>query len=523
MARYQPRGAASPVALIVLDGFGLSDDPTRNALLAADLPTWRSLTAAWPTCRLAAAGEAVGLPPGQMGNSEVGHLNLGAGMRVLQDLPRISAAVADGSFFDNEALNACAGHAVRTGGRLHLLGLIGPGGVHAVDEHIVAMVELAHRTGLPPDRVLLHAITDGRDTPPRSADGFMAELETRIAGRATVASVSGRFHAMDRDRRWDRTQRAYDAVVHGQGLRAVSATDAIGRAYARGESDEFIAPTVIADAGADGISDGDAVVHMNYRADRARQLTQALAVAGFAAFDRGRQPANLSVTTLTEYQASDELPVSVAFPPVEVDSLTAHISRLGLRQLHVAETEKYAHVTYFFNGGIEEPFPGEERVLVPSNRSVPTYDLAPEMMAPAVTERVVAAIEGGQHAFIVANYANPDMVGHTGVWDAAVRAAEVIDGCLELVSRAALTAGVDLVITADHGNIEEMRDPDGHPQTKHTMSPVPLVLMGERWRGAQLRDGTLADVAPTICQLMGIPPGPHMTGRSLLEPATASV
>ncbi len=509
--------AIRPVVLVVLDGFGIGDDPARNPLLAADMPAWRSLTATWPTCRLEASGAKVGLPAGQMGNSEVGHLNLGAGFRVLQDLPRISEAIADGSFAANSALNAAARHALDGGGRVHLMGLIGPGGVHAVDEHIVAAARLAHDAGLSPDRVLLHAFADGRDTPPRSADAFVPALEARLAGLATVATLSGRYYAMDRDRRWERTQLAYDAIVHGRGERAPTAVAAVASAYAGDTSDEFILPTII---GAHvGMRDGDAAVHLNFRADRARQLTQALALDGFDAFDRGERPRDLAVTTLTEYQSPDELPVAVAFPPLVIDSLAAELSRLGMRQLHLAETEKYAHVTYFFNGGVEDRLPGEERLLVPSNRAVATYDQAPEMSAGPITDALVDAIRGGAFDFIVTNYANADMVGHTGVWDAAARAAEVIDGCLARVSEATLAALGALIITADHGNIEEMRDEAGEPQTKHTTAPVPCVLVSERHRGAHLRDGSLADVAPTLCELLGIPPGAQMTGRSLIEPA----
>ncbi len=503
------------VLLVVLDGFGLNVDPSRNALLAASMPNWHRLVDESPHCRLDASGEAVGLPAGQMGNSEVGHLNLGAGFRVLQDLPRITAAIGAGSFFENATLAAVCREVTASGGRLHLVGLVGPGGVHAVDEHIIAMVELAHRSGLPADRVTFHAFTDGRDTPPRSADAFLPELEASFAGRARFGTVSGRYFAMDRDRRWERTKRAYDAIVFGRGLKAASATEAVAAAYGRGESDEFMQPTVL--AGTPALTPGDAVIHLNFRADRARQLSRALALADFDAFDRGERPIPVDVATLTEYQAPDELPVAVAFTPLVIDSLAAHLSRLGKRQLHVAETEKYAHVTYFFNGGVEEPFPGEERILVPSNREVATYDLAPEMSAGPITDHLVAAVERGEHDFIVANYANPDMVGHTGVWDAAVSAAETVDACLSLVAEASLAAGGTLVITADHGNIEEMRDADGNPQTKHTTSPVPIVAVGEAARGRVLRDGALSDVAPTLCELMGIPPGTEMTGASLLE------
>jgi 2,3-bisphosphoglycerate-independent phosphoglycerate mutase len=332
------KGRPRPLILCVLDGFGLSDDPARNAVLAARMPAWDRLTADWPTCRLEASGEAVGLPAGQMGNSEVGHLNLGAGFPVLQDLPRISAAIADGSFFQNPVLLGAARHAIEHKTRLHVLGLVGPGGVHAVDEHILAMIELASREGLPPERVLLHAITDGRDTAPRSAAAFLADLKEHISGRATIATVIGRFYAMDRDGRWDRIAAAWEAMVHGRGEAAATPDEAISAAHGRGESDEFIRPTVV--GGYVGMGDGDAVIHMNFRADRARQLTQALSLDAFDAFDRGRRPTDLMVATLTEYQRHDELPVAVAFPPVVFDSLAALLSRLGMGQMHVAETEK---------------------------------------------------------------------------------------------------------------------------------------------------------------------------------------
>jgi 2,3-bisphosphoglycerate-independent phosphoglycerate mutase len=498
------------LTLVVIDGFGIGDDPRRNALMAARMPTWERMMREWPNARLAASGEAVGLPAGQMGNSEVGHLNLGAGFRVLQDLPRITASVADGSFRTTPALVQACRIAREDGTRLHLMGLIGPGGIHAIDEHIVATVELATAEGLPPDRVLLHAFTDGRDTPPRSAHELMPRLLERIEGRATVATVTGRYYAMDRDGRWDRTRLAYDAIVHAVGELAPDAVAAVTAAYERGEGDEFIRPSVI--DGYAGMADGDVAIHLNFRADRARQLTRALALDHF-----GQNPGSIRVTTLTRYQAPAELPVSVAFGPLELDSLAAHLSRLGKRQLHVAETEKYAHVTYFFNGGVETAYPGEERVLVPSNREVATYDLAPEMMASPITDAIVAGIGSGSYDFIVANYANPDMVGHTGVWDAAVRAAEVVDACLARVLDASMAGSDTLVVTADHGNIEEMRDAAGHPQTKHTTSPVPIVAVGEALRGRRLDDGALCDVAPTLCELMGIPPGPEMTGTSLLR------
>jgi 2,3-bisphosphoglycerate-independent phosphoglycerate mutase len=503
-----------PVVLCVLDGFGIGTDPAVDATAVADMPNWRRLLAEWPNARLRAAGEAVGLPPGQMGNSEVGHLNLGAGFHVLQDLPRINAAIADGSFAANPALVAACAHALDRGGRLHLLGLIGPGGIHAHDDHIVAMGELAQQQGLAPDRVLLHAFTDGRDTPPRSADRLLPDLLARLAGRATLATVSGRYWAMDRDGRWDRTRRAYEAIVHGSGHPAASGPEAIRLAHALDIGDEFIEPTVVLRGGSVGA--GDALVHLNFRADRARQLTQSLALDAFDHFDRGPVPPDLVVTTLTEYADPIVLPVAVAFAPTVAGGLAGHLSRLGIRQLHLAETEKYAHVTYFFNGGVEEQFPGEERILIPSRRDVATYDQAPAMSAEPITDRLEAAVAGGVYGFIVVNYANPDMVGHTGRWDAAVAGLETTDACLGRGEAAVRAAGGALLITADHGNVERMRDDAGGPHTAHTTADVPVVLIGDAWRGRQLRDGDLADVAPTICALLGIPIGEHMTGRSLL-------
>lgn len=521
-----PGDRPRPIVLVVLDGFGIGRDPFADAIAAAPMPHWRDLLARWPHAVLRASEDAVGLPTGQMGNSEVGHLNLGAGRPVLQDLPRIDAAIADGSFFTRPALVAACERARETG-RLHTVGLIGPGGVHAHDRHLVALVELAARLGVPSVRV--HALLDGRDTPPSSALGFMRDLEALLAAvhpDARVASVGGRYWAMDRDKRWERTERGYDAIVHGVGEHAPSATAAIEAAYARGETDEFVAPTVI--DGVDGrLRDGDPIVHVNFRADRARQLVHALADPGFDAFDRtgpGGQaaPRELVVVTMTEYEAG--LPVQVAFGPEVVRSLAQAFSEAGRRQFHVAETEKYAHVTYFFNGGREAPWPGEERRLVPSPK-VATYDLQPEMSADGVTEALVGAIESGRYEFIVANYANPDMVGHTGVWDATIRALATIDGCLERVTAAVERVeaadpggpGVVLFLTADHGNADALRDRDGNPVTAHSLNPVPLLAFGRTMAGRSLRDGVLADVAPTILEVAGLARWDGMTGTSLLE------
>ncbi len=448
-----------------------------------------------------------------MGNSEVGHLNLGAGRPVLQDLPRIDSAIADGSFERNAVLTEAVEQASLH--RLHLVGLLGPGGVHSVDRHALAIARLAHERGV--QDVVIHGLLDGRDTPPRSADEFLADFERRLGDAhpdARVATVGGRYFAMDRDQRWERTKRGYDAIVHGQGLHASSAAKAVADGYARGENDEFIQPTVI--DGVDGtVRDGDVIVHFNFRADRARQLTHALvdeATFDVEGFDRGQRPRDLHVVTMTDFEAG--LPVAVAFAQESVTSLARIFSELGWRQFHVAETEKYAHVTYFLNGGVEPPFAGEERVLVPSPR-VATYDLMPEMSAAGVTDALVEAIATDRYDFIVANFANPDMVGHSGVWAATVRAVEVIDECLARVV-AALPDGGLLCITADHGNADEMRDDEGNAQTAHSLNPVPLVLVGEAVAGRRLRDGVLADVPRTLLDLVGVPPAPGMTGRSLL-------
>jgi 2,3-bisphosphoglycerate-independent phosphoglycerate mutase len=504
-----------PIVLVVLDGFGVGDRPADDAIAAARMPVWRGLLERWPHALLKASGEAVGLPAGQMGNSEVGHLNLGAGRPVLQDLPRIDAAIADGSFARNPVLleaydKAAAGH------RLHLIGLLGPGGVHSVDRHAVEMARVARQRGV--DDVVVHGLLDGRDTPPRSADGFVADFEERLhEGHpgARIATIGGRYYAMDRDKRWERTKRGYDAIVHGQGIAAASPLQAVLDGYARDEGDEFIAPTVI--AGVEGtVRTGDVVIHFNFRADRARQLIHALVDGGefdSACFDRGTRPHGLCVVTMTEYERG--LPVAVAFPPHTESSLASHFAKLGWRQFHVAETEKYAHVTYFFNGGVEAPFAGEERLLIPSPK-VATYDLQPEMSAAGVTDALVTAMASDKYEFIVANFANPDMVGHSGVWEATVRAVEFVDGCLGRIV-AALPAEGLLAITADHGNADEMRDSNGAAMTAHSLNPVPLVLVGRKVEGRRLNDGVLADVAPTLLALAGLQPVAGMTGRSLLE------
>jgi 2,3-bisphosphoglycerate-independent phosphoglycerate mutase len=503
-----------PLVLVVIDGFGVGRRPADDAIAQARMPVWRGLLAAWPNALLAASAEAVGLPPGQMGNSEVGHLNIGAGRPVLQDLPRIDAAIADGSMARNtillDAVEKARGH------RLHLVGLLGPGGVHSVDRHAVAIAALAAEHGA--TDLVIHGLLDGRDTPPRSADEFVPDFERRLRDahpNARIATIGGRYFAMDRDKRWERTKQGYDAIVHGLGLHAVSALAAVTAAYERGENDEFVQPTVI--DGVDGrVRDGDVLIHSNFRADRARQLIHALVDGdGFdaACFDRGARPRDVHVVTMTDYEAG--LPVAVAFPPQTESSLASCFASLGWRQFHVAETEKYAHVTYFFNGGVEAPFPGEERLLVPSSK-VATYDLQPQMSAAGVTDALVDAMTSDRYDFIVANIANPDMVGHTGVWDATIRAVEFIDECLARVV-AALPADGLLAITADHGNADEMRDLQGAPLTAHSLNPVPIVLVGRAAQGRTLHDGVLADVAPTLLDACGLEPVEGMTGHSLLS------
>jgi 2,3-bisphosphoglycerate-independent phosphoglycerate mutase len=521
-------GRPRPIVLIVIDGFGIGGDPATDAIAAADMPVWRSLLARWPHASLDASGEAVGLPSGQMGNSEVGHLNIGAGRPVLQDLPRIDAAIADGSFFQRPAFLEASRRAREGRGRLSVVGLVGPGGVHAHDRHIVALAELAQRERVPAFR--LHALLDGRDTPPRSARDFVSALEGQLRDAhpdARIASVGGRYYAMDRDKRWERTEAGYDAIVHGAGERAPSALAAIEQSYAKDVSDEFVQPTVIdpnpRGSHDDPLLDGEPVVHANFRADRARQLTHALADVTFTDFDRdapdGRPaPRDLLVVTMTEYEA--DLPVLVAFPPEVVPCLAGAFADAGWRQLHVAETEKYAHVTYFLNGGREAPFDGEDRVLVPSPK-VATYDLQPEMRAPGVTDAVVAGIASHDYDVIAANFANPDMVGHTGVWAATIRAVETVDRCLGRIAAALdiddpATAAL-LIVTADHGNADAMRGADGSPITAHSLNPVPIVIAGPAVAGRALGDGALADVAPTLLELAGLAPWPGITGRSLLR------
>ena len=501
-----------PVVLLILDGWGHRDDPADNAIAQADVPTWRRLLAEHPTTLIHTEGRHVGLPDGQMGNSEVGHMNIGAGRIVYQDLTRIDAAIEDGSFFDNAELNAACEAAIAANGTLHLMGLLSPGGVHSHESHLFAMLELATRRGVP--RVAVHAFLDGRDTPPRSAEPSLRALQERCAaaGNARIASVAGRYYAMDRDNRWERVRLAWDAVVEAQGD-APDALAALQAAYARDENDEFVKPTAI--AGGRPMADGDAIVFMNFRADRARQLSAAFVAPDFAGFGEGvRRPSLSRYVCLTEYDA--RLPAPVAFTPDNLaNTLGEVLGASGMTQLRIAETEKYAHVTFFLNGGREEPYPGEERILVPSPK-VATYDLQPEMSAPEVCAKLLEAIEAERFDAIICNFANPDMVGHTGVLSAAIKAVETVDQAVGKIIAAVRAKGGELLVTADHGNCEMMRDPEtGEPHTSHTVGPVDLVYVGER--DATLRGGgALRDLAPTILDLLGVDKPAEMTGASLL-------
>jgi len=493
------------VCLVVLDGWALAEPGPGNAVELASTPVFDGLWERWPHTTLTSWGPAVGLPEGQMGNSEVGHLNLGAGAIVKQDLLRIDEAIEDGSFAANDTLRAAfAGR-----GRVHLMGLVSAGGVHASTDHLRALIELADTAGAAD--VAIHAFSDGRDTNPDSGAGYLAELEAGLPQRARVATVTGRYYAMDRDRRWDRTKLAWDALVHGEaGFRAESGEAAVRAAYERGETDEFIKPTLVGEEGR--IRDGDSVVFFNFRPDRARQLSRALGERDFHEFDRGEAP-GVTLTTLTEYQEDWDYPV--AFPPARPETtLASTLAERGIDQLHVAETEKYAHVTYFFNGGEEDPYDGEERKLVDSPRDVATYDLKPEMSASAAADAFVNGWAERDYGFGIINFANPDMVGHTGVIEAAVSATECVDGCLGRVVEAVEASGGACVITADHGNADHMLEPDGSPNTAHSLNPVPLLVTADV---GSLRDGgILADVAPTVLALMGQEQPSAMTGRSLL-------
>lgn len=508
-----------PVVLCILDGWGLAPPGPDNAIALADTPIWDRLMRDYPRGELQASEMFVGLPAGQMGNSEVGHMNIGAGRVVMQDLPRIDAAVADGTLAANPALIAFADTLKASGGVAHLLGLVSPGGVHAHQDHIAALAKALAERGVP---VALHAFLDGRDTPPQSARLYVDRLEADLAGTpgVRIATVGGRFYAMDRDKRWDRLQTAFANLVHGDGRRAGSAADAITDAYARGETDEFVAPTVIGDYA--GMRDGDGVLMANFRADRARQLLHALLDPGFDAFPRPGLPRFAAALGMVEYSTELTAFLPALFGPVALtETLGEVVAKAGLTQLRLAESEKYAHVTFFLNGGEERIFPGEHRILVPSPK-VKTYDLAPAMSAAEVTGHLLAAIRGRTHDLIVVNYANGDQVGHSGALAAAIQAAETVDACLEEIVAAVESVGGAMIITADHGNAEQMWDASaGAPHTQHTLNPVPAILVGGPSGVTSLASGRLSDLAPTLLALLGLPQPAAMTGQVLLRPSPA--
>lgn len=506
-----------PMVLLILDGWGYSEKTESNAIHAARKPVWDRLWAQYPHTLIRTSGAAVGLPAEQMGNSEVGHLNLGAGRVVYQEFTRVSRSIRTGSFFSNAVLTDAVDHAVANDKAVHIIGLLSPGGVHSHECHIHAMAKLAAERGA--KRLYLHAFLDGRDTPPKSAEASIALMNEKFAeyGAGRIASVIGRFYAMDRDHRWPRVQAAYDLITQGKAeFNAPDALSALQQAYERGETDEFVQATAIVPPGEAPVrfEDGDSLVMMNYRSDRARQIARPFIEPDFDGFERAVVTQPGKVVSLTEYKKEFNLPA--AFPPERMRNvLGEYLANLGLHQLRIAETEKYAHVTFFFNGGEEQPFPDEDRILVPSPQ-VATYDLQPEMSAPEVTDKLVAAIQDGNYDVIICNFANPDMVGHTGNFDAAVAAIEALDACVGRVCDATLEAGGELLITADHGNAEMMVGEDtGQAHTAHTTNLVPLLYVGRR---AQLQEnGSLADVAPSMLGLMNLEIPAEMSGHSLVE------
>ena len=506
--------APKPLVLMILDGFGHSDSPEFNAIHAANKPVYDRLLASQPHGLISGSGMDVGLPDGQMGNSEVGHMNLGAGRVVYQDFTRVTKAIRDGEFFENPNICAAVDKAVAAGKAVHILGLLSDGGVHSHQDHLVAMAELAAKRGA--EQIYLHAFLDGRDTPPKSAQHSIELMQatfTRL-GKGRVASLIGRYFAMDRDNRWDRVEQAYHLIVEGKAEHhADYAVDGLIAAYERGETDEFVKATTIGEPVR--VEDGDAVVFMNFRADRARELTRCFVEPGFDAFQRTRVPQLAGFVMLTQYAAS--IPAPSAFAPEPLTNvLGEYLANNGKTQLRIAETEKYAHVTFFFSGGREEPFEGEERILIPSPQ-VATYDMQPEMSAPEVTDRIVEAIEQQRYDVIIVNYANGDMVGHTGVFEAAVKAVECLDKCMGRIVEALDKVGGEALITADHGNVEQMEDAmTGQAHTAHTCEPVPFIYYGKR--KLKVREGgVLADVAPTMLKLLGLPVPTEMTGRSIVE------
>jgi 2,3-bisphosphoglycerate-independent phosphoglycerate mutase len=510
---------SAPLVLLVLDGWGIRPERDNNAIALARTPVYDELLARYPSAQLIASGEAVGLPQGQMGNSEVGHTNMGAGRIVYQDLTRIDKSIRDGELATNDVLGAAMDLCADGRHALHLIGLLSDGGVHSHQRHLHALVELAARKRLP--RVFVHAITDGRDTSPTGGVRYIGELQRVLerTGTGRIATVVGRYYAMDRDKRWDRTKLAYDAIVNGVAERsAQSPVEAVESSYAAKATDEFIRPIVIADANGNPvgrIQDGDSILFFNFRADRARQLTRAIALDDFDGFERPRRP-RVHYTTMTVYDRTFDFPV--VFTPQTFNGNFADVlAEEGAGNLRLAETEKYAHVTYFFNCGREEPYPGEDRILVPSQK-VATYDLMPEMSAPAIADALVADLDARRHDVVICNFANADMVGHSGRLDAAIKAVETIDECLGRIMTALRAARGRAIVTADHGNAEQMWDDElKAPHTAHTANPVPVILCDETHVGRKLRDGSLRDVAPTMLALLGLEKSPEMTGDTLIR------
>jgi len=509
--------STGPTLLLILDGWGHRDSTTHNAISQANTPVWDKLLATCPHTLIHTSGLKVGLPDGQMGNSEVGHMNLGAGRVVYQSLTRIDKDIADGGFFSNKVLCQAADSARDNGKALHIIGLLSPGGIHSHENQIAAMVELASKRGC--EKIYLHALLDGRDTPPRSAASSIKTFEDKFAamGCGQIATITGRFYGMDRDKRWDRVEKAFNAICHGKSeFSNDSASNALALAYERDENDEFVQATCITrDGKTITIDDGDSVVFMNFRADRARELTRVFTDTGFNDFDRGTMPQLGKFVMLTEY--ADDIDADCAYPPDKLANvLGEYLAKNNKSQLRIAETEKYAHVTFFFSGGREAEFDGESRILVPSPK-VDTYDLMPEMSAYEVTDKLVSAIRNREYDAIICNYANGDMVGHTGIWEAALKAAEVVDECLGKITDAILEVGGNCLITADHGNLEQMLDEaSGQPLTSHTNGPVPLVYVGSK--DISLREGgSLCDVAPSLLSLLELPQPAEMTGHSLIE------
>ena len=507
-----------PLLLMILDGWGINPEPEYNAVVLADTPNLDRLLAEYPHTRIRTSGMAVGLPEGQMGNSEVGHLNIGAGRVVYQELTRVTKAIMDGDFYTNPVLLDCIAKVKAAGGKLHLAGLVSDGGVHSHNSHLYALLQLAHREGV--KDVMVHCLLDGRDTPPQSGAAYLAQLEAEIKriGTGKIATVMGRFYAMDRDNRWDRVEMAYNAIVCGKGEERISSAEAIEASYSLGIHDEFMFPAVITENGAPvgKMTDGDGMIFFNFRSDRAREITRAIALNDFKDFKRQCYPKLSGYVCMTEYDATFGLPI--AFGATSLSNILGGVlADAGLKQLRIAETEKYAHVTFFFNGGSEVPFPGEDRILIPSPKEVATYDQKPEMSAFAVTDELLAKLDQDLYDVIILNFANCDMVGHSGILGAAIKAVEAVDACVgRIVSKIREKGGVAL-ITADHGNAEQMADANGKPFTSHTNNPVWLLLVDENRKNISLREGgRLADIAPTMLKILGLGQPLEMTGESLV-------